>query len=494
MSNFVGNVDSVSPAGNISGWAIDTNNFSSPAHLVVLLDGQVAATVVCSGHRPDVESAGFKTSTAGFVAIVSGFRDGVERKISFRSFDGGEEFVLDGQKSIRLETPIAGEFALDREKFELTGWVYASGSRKRPMFIEILVDEVSTWVIDVLSNERRQESNERVSFRFSLPRAFMEDIKVKDIQARVVGTNEYLSGGPIPSRVTKLSGKLEHLIGRRITGWAFDVGLSLPPILEVYIDDHCVSQFLAGSHRENVECSTTPTNMSFDVVLPVDLVLSSKHIGVRFEDGRNIPGSPKTVSLIDTELIKIESIMNSEQPNIFITPDNITAVVDIIASILTLYSDDQRYESHRRQASNIAKKLLVEAMDWKDTGKSFELIKLFSMLNVTLCETVEEFTKLVEICERTIIGKAEFASLINLQIQRTDPFGGIYLSWAYLRENKTDDAIDKIFQSWYVADNTVKTMVAAAGRVLLIRYGLDKEARMLLLSSMEGNQGGNQKV
>lgn len=489
MSRYTGNLESITPVGGVSGWVVDTDEPSSAAHLAVLLDGQTVTTVVCSGNRPDVRAAGYRTMAAGFFfTIPHHFRDGVERKLSFLPVRGGEPFELGGPTTVQLAPAPVGEMALVREKSVLTGWVAPSRNPQRPVLLEVLVDERPLRVVSLRADPKSPDPD-RIPFSIPLPADVIDDPASRKIEARILDTGVYLSGGPIASRASKLIGNFELLRGRRINGWAYDIGLSVAPKLDVYCDGRFLMQIACDGYRKDLFKHHGATSGAFNTVLPLDAFGSKpQFIYVRLPDGTELDGGPKRIDQVDIDLAQLEAAIIGGIGALDVAPAardaQIASVINMLGKIMTVSAGDISKKDYRQDAVQLGQEFISQVCFACDTEASFKAMRSLALLGISVARNGDDFRRAATVLLSLDENASDLYGVIDLERQRRHPMHKLLLAAVLLAQDNEEAGIDLIFDSFRNAKSTEQAMIANLGTSMMMRAGHSAEAQSLMVASL----------
>lgn len=488
MSRFSGNLDSVSSNGVVSGWVVDGEHPAAPAEITALLDGEPVATFVCTGSRPDVRAAGFGTMVAGFsFSIPERYCDGKERHLSFRPASGGDSFSIGGPATITLAPKPAGDVVLDRETAVLKGWVADPRNSHRPILIEMLVDGAPIKVIPLRPDPKR-EDKDRATFEIPLPPEVIGDRNSRRIELRLLESGRHL-GGPIASRASRLQGNFEILRGRHISGWAYDVGLSIAPKLDVYCDGKHMSQVSCDGFRKDLFDYNGATAGWFNAVVPIEaLDPEPKFVQVRFDDGSELNGGPKRIEQVDLDLARLEaSVVGgpgvSEIPTIQPKPQ-LGVQLTLLGRLLSATVSKPEYKMHRLDAVELGQELLVQTVFSSDAATAFEVARSLSMLGINVCSDSDDFLRLLAVLNDIGDETPDLYGLLELERQRRRPLYRLLSAAIMLSNERAEEGIDLIFESFYGANESEKVMIASLGIALLIRTGHAANAESLMIVSL----------
>lgn len=485
MHRYRGHVDSLDTSGVITGWAIDQEHPSTPANLVVLLDGAPIGNIHCSGLRSDLAAAGIGTATAGFfIKVPDGLRDGQERQISFRPVVGGDSFALDGLSKIVAVTP-RGEVALDRDTFTLIGWVAGPQSVVRPVLVETLLEGVPLRVISCWADSPGQ----RIPFKVTLDQTIFTDPVVRMIDVRIAQTGELLAGSGIPTRVSNPLGSFDLLLGRRIAGWGFDVGHLIAPKLTVFCDDVPVMELVGTNFRRDLYNLYGTRSGGFDLMLPLDAFVAAQEVvSIRFPNGTELAGGPKRISSMDRDLARLEAVvcaMSPDQSGIAAI-EVVAAQMSTITKIVSLTGDGAEKRLYRNRVVELCDELLAQMLFAAEPDQAFDAVRSLSLLAINTAQASDDFNRVVALLLTLDEGEADVYGLIELERQRRRPLRRLMMAAMLLARGSEEEGIDLVFETLKLAPLAQKNTLARLGTGLLVRAGYGSEAQSLLVTSMLG--------
>ena len=485
MSRFAGNVEVTNPDGMVSGWAIDIENSGVPLELAALVDGVPVATVTCGASRPDVKAAGFPTEFAGFrFHLPHTLFDGETHTLSFKLAGGSEELPLHGKTTILLTPAPVGEVLLSPDRESLKGWIAMPESGVRAVLLDVLLDgkllEVRPIRVPTNSTE-----NGRIPISIPLPKRIVSDPISHRIDVRLAGNGRRLEGSPVSSRTSKLIGAFDLLCGRRVVGWAYDEGLMLVPVLDVYCGERHVMQLECGSHRKDLTEKFGISAGGFDAWLPQGAFDDgSESVSIRFSDGKILPGGPKGIQAADRELERLEATLRGV-PAISGTPrianaERLKSLLEDVSQMIMVYPESMPDNNKiRGEAIALSYELLTEIFFSGDTSTAFAAVRGLSMLGINICRHADDFRRLVPVLCAEENNLADVFGLIDLQRQRRRPFASMLLAAVLLSRGRTKEGSDLIFDCYWSGKGGERAVTANLGVILLMQAGLAADAENL---------------
>ena len=206
-----GHVDFIKD-GYVQGWAIDSFRGNNAASLFLFVDDGPVANFFCDIDRPDLESAGLRSSQAGFrFPIPERHLDGEPHTISIR-FHSGEYLLFserDGSMAksavLRMHAPVAlSGFVDGLTHGALRGWAVRQdhGSTVKQGSVDVLVLHDGAEVGRVKTDKHRADvakalgCDPHCGFMFRPPARF-RDGRSYTFEFRLAATGEPLEGSPV---------------------------------------------------------------------------------------------------------------------------------------------------------------------------------------------------------------------------------------------------------------------------------------------------------
>ena len=206
-----GHVDYIKD-GYIHGWAIDSFRGNNAASLFLFLDDKPVANFFCDINRPDLESAGLRSSQTGFrFPIPEQYLDGEPHAISIR-FHSGEYLLFSDREGgmaksavLRMHVPVAlSGFVDGLTHGALRGWAVRQdhGSTIKQGGVDVLVLHDGVEVGRVKTDKHRADvakalgCDPHCGFMFRPPARF-RDGRSYTFEFRLAATGEPLEGSPV---------------------------------------------------------------------------------------------------------------------------------------------------------------------------------------------------------------------------------------------------------------------------------------------------------
>ena len=488
MPRYFGTVEVADRTGRIAGWAVDLDNPATAANLTLLLDNVPVENIQCTGQRPDVLAAGFGTGTAGFsIALPERYLDGQERTIHFRPVAGGESFTLPGAGKILTDVPAGGEVTLNRETFTLSGWVASPSSLARPVLVEVLIDDVPLKSLSCWAKAASARSVERrVPFALTLDRAIFDDPVARTICVRIADTREQLTGSPILTRISNPLGSFDQLIGRRISGWGYDIGHFVAPRLAVFCDNVQVMEIVGTNFRRDLFELHGARSGGFDVALPLDAIAASETVSIKTLSGRELNGGPKKIRTVDRELARLEEVLCAMSPDEARIPtiDTIAAQMPAMAKIILMTADDTEMRQYRVRATELGNELLAQVLFAAGAKRAFEIVRSLSLVGINTVRTNEEFDRVLAMLLALDHGESDVYGFIELERQRRRPLRRLLTAAVFLTRGSEEQGVDLVFDALRLATKSERNAFASLGAGVLLRAGYGAQAQHLLVTSL----------
>ncbi len=206
-----GHVDYIKD-GYVNGWAIDSFRGDNAASLFLFLDDGPVANFFCDVDRPDLESAGLRSSRSGFrFAIPERYLDGEPHAISIR-FHSGEYLLFSDHEGgmansavLRMHAPIGFSGFVDGLTHgALRGWAVQQnyGSTVKQGGVDVLVLHDGVEVGRVKTDKHRADVAKAIGcdphcgFMFRPPARF-RDGRSYTFDFRLAATGEQIEGSPV---------------------------------------------------------------------------------------------------------------------------------------------------------------------------------------------------------------------------------------------------------------------------------------------------------
>ncbi len=198
--------------GYVHGWAIDSFRGNNAASLFLFVDDRPVANFFCDIDRPDLESAGLRSSQTGFrFPIPEQYLDGEPHTISIR-FHTGEYILFSDREGgmaksavLRMHTPVAlSGFVDGLNHGALRGWAVRQdhGSTVKQGGVDVLVLHDGVEVGRVKTDKHRADvakalgCDPHCGFMFRPPARF-RDGRSYTFEFHLAATGESLEGSPV---------------------------------------------------------------------------------------------------------------------------------------------------------------------------------------------------------------------------------------------------------------------------------------------------------